>query len=113
MVTTAGKPSGTTATATETAVKNISSIDSPDATPMSSTRAATDHTRNRQHSADAVKLFLQRRLRIFDALDEGSDFPQFGVHAGGGDNGRSPAIGDVGAHVEHVETVAEGRYRVC
>ena len=107
MVTTAGRPSGTTATAMLMAVMNISSQSSPSATPttkMTTTSAAATIARLRPN-------WFRRRCSgvcvVLDALDQLGHVPELGAHPGGHHRHLPAAVGDRGAHEGHVDLVAQ------
>ena len=111
-VTTAGRPSGTAATARPTASRNASMIRSPRSVwsvKMSAVAIKQTTTSTRPSSAS-------RRCRGVGSADcplqQAGNPPQLGRHAGR-DDGRVPlAGGDHGARVDHVPAIAQGGGRV-
>ena len=112
-VTTAGNPSGITATATLIAVSRRSDNASPPSAPMATTSAATATPAERELLAHPVEALLQRRPAGAHPLQQGGDATEFGAHPGGHDHAPAAAVGDLGTRVGHVGAVAEraGRRR--
>ena len=71
-----------------------------------------DHERDpRQHVADLVEVFLERRAFGFDRLEQPRDLAEFGVHGRGHDHGAPAPVGGGGAGEGHVLAVAHGHVR--
>ena len=106
-MTTAGRPSGTAATAMLTAVRNISVRSSPRSTPVAEDDADEHERDDGQRLAELVEPLLQRRGLPLDGLDEVRDAAQFGAHAGGDHDGLAAAVGHHRAHEDQVAPIAE------
>ena len=106
IVTTAGRASGTTATARAIPKMNISSRGWP-----RSTAEDDDHHHHRQRSLgeyapDFIQVDLQRCLAGLDGFEQLGDFAELRAHAGGDNHGAAAPVGDGGARMNHVAPVA-------
>ena len=107
MVTTAGRPSGTAATAMLMAVSSINCQSSPRSRPSTKTTA----TMTSAATASPLPNCSSRRCRgrlALHGLDQLGDAAQLGVHARGGDGCHAAAVGDHRAHIDHIPPVAHG-----
>ena len=113
-VTTAGRPSGTAATASATPRMSTSKIAEKPRT--SSTRmivaiitTAMTTTTIAEQLADPVEFLLQRRGFVRRLLQHAGDAPHLGLHPGRRDHRATAPVGRRRAAEDHVVTVAESR----
>jgi hypothetical protein len=61
-----------------------------------------------QEAAHFIQVCLQGGFARFDRLEELGDPAEFGLHTGGNNNSPAAAIGDKGASIDHVLSIADG-----
>src|SRR5450631_3496589 len=106
MVTMAGNPSGTAATASETADMKTSRHSPNQA--QNSDQADDPHAEEQQAAAEPTKSSLQRRLGLFGRGQEVRDSPQLGGHARGEDLRAPHPCGDRSPREDCVAPLGQG-----
>ena len=54
-------------------------------------------------AAEGIQLLLQRRRFFFNVPNQSGDLAQLGLNAGGHDHRGAAALGNGGAHVQHIK----------